>query len=101
MEDEEEHFSDVPLEEEKDEEPTEDGDELENVAGSDREEVTGSDRKSRQQYRGLHRNPLFCGAEHTCLWELERVRRTHHPHHIHYFLCATYSSLWLEVPQVK
>jgi ribosome biogenesis protein MAK21 len=79
VEDEEEHFSDVPLEEEKDEEPTEDGDELENVAGSDREEVTGSDRKSRQQYRGLHRNPLFCGAEHTCLWELERLSEHYHP----------------------
>ena len=25
-----------------------------------------------------HRNPLHCGAENTCLWELERVRP--HPH---------------------
>ena len=25
-------------------------------------------------YRGLHRNPLYCRAETSCLWELERVR---------------------------
>lgn len=27
----------------------------------------------RQQYRVGHRNPLYCGAERTCLWELASV----------------------------
>lgn len=27
-----------------------------------------------QNYDPLHRNPLFCGADHTTLWELQRVR---------------------------
>lgn len=30
--------------------------------------------KSLQSYDPLHRNPLFCGADHTTLWELQRVR---------------------------
>ena len=29
--------------------------------------------KSRDTYDPLHRNPLFCGADHTTLWELQRV----------------------------
>lgn len=27
-----------------------------------------------QSYDPLHRNPLFCGADHTTLWELQMVR---------------------------
>ena len=30
--------------------------------------------QGRQQYRVGHRNPLYCGAERTCLWELASVR---------------------------
>ena len=29
--------------------------------------------QGRQQYRVGHRNPLYCGAERTCLWELASV----------------------------
>lgn len=29
--------------------------------------------KNLQSYDPLHRNPLFCGADHTTLWELEKV----------------------------
>ena len=36
-----------------------------------------SGRKSLESYDPLHRNPLYCGADHTTLWELQRVRNTH------------------------
>ncbi|XP_075993392.1 CCAAT/enhancer-binding protein zeta isoform X2 [Genypterus blacodes] len=34
--------------------------------------------RSFTKYDPLHRNPLFCGADHTALWELHRL--THHFH---------------------
>ncbi|KAK1889536.1 CCAAT/enhancer-binding protein zeta [Dissostichus eleginoides] len=35
--------------------------------------------KSIQSYDPLHRNPLFCGADHTTLWELQRLAAHFHP----------------------
>ncbi|KAK9531906.1 hypothetical protein VZT92_011298 [Zoarces viviparus] len=35
--------------------------------------------KSQQSYDPLHRNPLFCGADHTTLWELQRLSVHFHP----------------------
>ncbi|XP_041661344.1 CCAAT/enhancer-binding protein zeta [Cheilinus undulatus] len=35
--------------------------------------------KSIQSYDPLHRNPLFCGADHTTLWELQRLSLHFHP----------------------
>ncbi|XP_017293779.1 CCAAT/enhancer-binding protein zeta [Kryptolebias marmoratus] len=36
-------------------------------------------RGSSQNYDPLHRNPLFCGADHTSLWELHRLAQNFHP----------------------
>ena len=80
-EDEEEHFSDVPLEGDCDP-PMVDGEGL--------KEGTEDSRQERERgYRGLNRNPLYCRAEHSCLWELEKVRiapttpnHAYHTHHI-------------------
>ncbi|XP_024146780.1 CCAAT/enhancer-binding protein zeta [Oryzias melastigma] len=36
-------------------------------------------RKSSEQYDPLHRNPLYCGADHTTLWELQRLAQHFHP----------------------
>ncbi|XP_033504858.2 CCAAT/enhancer-binding protein zeta [Epinephelus lanceolatus] len=35
--------------------------------------------QSKQSYDPLHRNPLFCGADHTTLWELQRLAVHFHP----------------------
>ncbi|TDH00768.1 hypothetical protein EPR50_G00191810 [Perca flavescens] len=35
--------------------------------------------KSSHRYDPLHRNPLFCGADHTTLWELQRLAVHFHP----------------------
>uniref|UniRef100_A0A8C8FLT6 CCAAT/enhancer-binding protein zeta n=1 Tax=Oncorhynchus tshawytscha TaxID=74940 RepID=A0A8C8FLT6_ONCTS len=35
--------------------------------------------KSMDTYDPLHRNPLFCGADHTTLWELQRLSAHFHP----------------------
>ncbi|XP_071324200.1 CCAAT/enhancer-binding protein zeta [Trachinotus anak] len=35
--------------------------------------------KSLQSYDPLHRNPLFCGADHSTLWELQRLALHFHP----------------------
>ncbi|XP_068454855.1 CCAAT/enhancer-binding protein zeta [Clinocottus analis] len=35
--------------------------------------------KSIKSYDPLHRNPLFCGADHTTLWELQRLSVHFHP----------------------
>ncbi|XP_075326920.1 CCAAT/enhancer-binding protein zeta [Odontesthes bonariensis] len=36
-------------------------------------------RKSSESYDPLHRNPLYCGADHTTLWELQRLALHFHP----------------------
>ncbi|CAJ1077686.1 LOW QUALITY PROTEIN: CCAAT/enhancer-binding protein zeta [Xyrichtys novacula] len=35
--------------------------------------------KTKQSYDPLHRNPLFCGADHATLWELHRLSQHFHP----------------------
>nr|XP_057937465.1 CCAAT/enhancer-binding protein zeta isoform X2 [Doryrhamphus excisus] len=35
--------------------------------------------KCMEKYDPLHRNPLFCGADHTTLWELQRLSLHFHP----------------------
>ncbi|XP_023855541.1 CCAAT/enhancer-binding protein zeta isoform X1 [Salvelinus sp. IW2-2015] len=35
--------------------------------------------KSIETYDPFHRNPLFCGADHTTLWELQRLSAHFHP----------------------
>ncbi|XP_037541965.1 CCAAT/enhancer-binding protein zeta [Nematolebias whitei] len=35
--------------------------------------------QSSEKYDPLHRNPLFCGADHTSLWELHRLAQNFHP----------------------
>ncbi|XP_062323286.1 CCAAT/enhancer-binding protein zeta isoform X1 [Osmerus eperlanus] len=35
--------------------------------------------KSVETYNPLHRNPLFCGADHTTLWELQKLAAHFHP----------------------
>lgn len=32
--------------------------------------------KSVQSYDLLHRNPLFCGADRSTLWELQKVKKS-------------------------
>ena len=75
-EDEEEHFSDVPLEEDSDP-PMVDGEGLKEVTEDNKQE-------HERRYRGLDRNPLYCRAEHSCLWELEKVSHTNHACHTHH-----------------
>lgn len=43
------------------------------VATSKLTESPGVRLGGRQQYLMSHRNPLYCGAEGTCLWELANV----------------------------
>ena len=69
-------YRDVPTNQEEDEEAKEEsGDDDEGVGGEDggvarqrngRGEVGSS-------YRISHRNPQYCGAENSCLWELKEV----------------------------
>ena len=64
-EDEEEHFQDAP----------EEGTETEQGSKGHKSDDNSGGGSS---YRGLHRNPLYCHAETSCLWELERVRGCTH-----------------------
>jgi len=64
---EEEHFKDVPLEEETVQLTEEDNDK--NADG-----LQNSCEDSRKVlYLPTARNPLYCKAEHSCLWELAMV----------------------------
>lgn len=36
--------------------------------------VSCAGRKDMQMYDPIHRNPLYCGANHSTLWELQKVR---------------------------
>ncbi|XP_061610516.1 CCAAT/enhancer-binding protein zeta [Phyllopteryx taeniolatus] len=88
----EESFKDLPDEKEDD-----DDDEEEHFTDADKvEEATASVQKSKpaaswvhhqnlegskqvKTYELLHRNPLFCGADHSALWELHRLALHFHP----------------------
>ncbi|XP_076612761.1 CCAAT/enhancer-binding protein zeta isoform X2 [Chaetodon auriga] len=89
-EEEEEEFKDLAEEDDDDEEERfVDADKLEEGASAEAEgakpaaswvhhqNLEGG--KSLQSYDPLHRNPLFCGADHTTLWELQRLARHFHP----------------------
>ncbi|MEE6475242.1 hypothetical protein FKM82_010667 [Ascaphus truei] len=82
--DEEEHFHDMP-----------DDDEQENINGNEDEEILKSGNtvtsaswihqqtlqgiKNLGHYQPLDRNPLFCGADNTSLWELKKLSEHFHP----------------------
>ncbi|XP_071394844.1 CCAAT/enhancer-binding protein zeta [Centroberyx affinis] len=90
---EEENFKDLAEEEEEDDDEEErfvDADKLEEGASAEAGEgakptaswvhhqnLEGG--KSVETYDPLHRNPLFCGADHTTLWELQRLSLHFHP----------------------
>ncbi|XP_040920551.1 CCAAT/enhancer-binding protein zeta isoform X2 [Toxotes jaculatrix] len=90
---EEEEFKDLAEEKEEDDDDEEehfvDADKLEEGASAEAEgaKPTASwvhhqnleGGKSMQSYDPLHRNPLFCGADHATLWELQRLALHFHP----------------------
>uniref|UniRef100_A0A6Q2YD33 CCAAT/enhancer-binding protein zeta n=1 Tax=Esox lucius TaxID=8010 RepID=A0A6Q2YD33_ESOLU len=86
---EEEKFKDLKEEEDDD-------DEEERFVDADKEEEEPSEKRPEElkpmasswvhhqnleggKYDPLHRNPLFCGADHTTLWELHRLAAHFHP----------------------
>ncbi|XP_041815058.1 CCAAT/enhancer-binding protein zeta [Chelmon rostratus] len=89
---EEEEFKDLAEEYDDDDDEEErfvDADKLEEGASAEAEEAKPAASwvhhqnleggKSLQSYDPLHRNPLFCGADHTTLWELQRLSLHFHP----------------------
>ncbi|XP_035534472.1 CCAAT/enhancer-binding protein zeta [Morone saxatilis] len=89
---EEEEFKDLAEENDDDDDEEErfvDADKLEEGASAETEEAKPAASwvhhqnleggKSMQNYDPLHRNPLFCGADHTTLWELQRLSLHFHP----------------------
>ncbi|XP_026174337.1 CCAAT/enhancer-binding protein zeta [Mastacembelus armatus] len=86
---EEESFKDLAEEEEEEEERFVDADKQEEGVSVEAEEpkpmaswvhhqnLEGA--RSVQSYDPLHRNPLYCGADHTTLWELQRLALHFHP----------------------
>ncbi|XP_059212983.1 CCAAT/enhancer-binding protein zeta [Centropristis striata] len=91
---EEEEFKDLAEEDEDDDEEERfvDADKQEETEKSEKSEPTEpkpaaswvhhqnlEGGKSIQSYDPLHRNPLFCGADHTTLWELQRLSVHFHP----------------------
>ena len=89
--DEDEHFVDIPDENTNNElnnnnETNEDND----MSQGDAEEKTAPKKPALQQeantnsYRPKDRNPLYCGAEHSCLWELVRLSHHYHPSVCHF-----------------
>ncbi|KAM7368335.1 hypothetical protein PAMP_014562 [Pampus punctatissimus] len=92
---EEEEFKDLAEEKDDDDDDDDeeerfvDADKLEEGTSAKAEEVkpTASwvhhqnmeGRKSQQSYDPLHRNPLFCSADHTTLWEIQRLALHFHP----------------------
>ncbi|CAH2306984.1 CCAAT enhancer-binding zeta [Pelobates cultripes] len=79
-EDDEEHFCDAPDEEDDEQEqkktltsPTKDN------AGSWIHQQTLQGLKNANSYDPLNRNPLFCGADNTSLWELRKLSDHFHP----------------------
>ncbi|XP_060947700.1 CCAAT/enhancer-binding protein zeta [Limanda limanda] len=87
---EEEEFKDLAGEDDDDEEERfVDADKLEEGASAEKVEpkpaaswvhhqnLEGG--KKQQIYDPLHRNPLYCGADHTTLWELQRLTLHFHP----------------------
>ncbi|XP_031607434.1 CCAAT/enhancer-binding protein zeta isoform X1 [Oreochromis aureus] len=88
---EEEAFKDLAADEEDDDEEERfvDADKLEEQTNTEGEEVKPAASwvhhqnlegiKSVQTYDPLHRNPLFCGADRSTLWELQKLALHFHP----------------------
>ncbi|XP_070782546.1 CCAAT/enhancer-binding protein zeta [Enoplosus armatus] len=89
---EEEEFKDLAEENDDDDEEERfvDADKLEEGASAETEEAKPAaswvhhqnlegGKKSMQSYDPLHRNPLYSGADHTTLWELQRLSLHFHP----------------------
>ncbi|XP_034755237.1 CCAAT/enhancer-binding protein zeta isoform X2 [Etheostoma cragini] len=90
---EEEEFKDLAEEKDDDEDDEEerfvDADKLEEGASLETEKAKPTASwvhhqnleggKSVHSYDPLHRNPLFCGADHSTLWELQRLAVHYHP----------------------
>uniref|UniRef100_A0A1A7WGZ9 CCAAT/enhancer-binding protein zeta n=1 Tax=Iconisemion striatum TaxID=60296 RepID=A0A1A7WGZ9_9TELE len=76
-EDEEEEFKD--LKEEEQEENEEEGGARIKPTASWVHHQNLEGRRSSQNYDPLHRNPRFCGADHSSLWELHRLSLHFHP----------------------
>ncbi|XP_056150741.1 CCAAT/enhancer-binding protein zeta [Lampris incognitus] len=86
---EEENFKDLAEEEDDEEERFVDADKMEEGQSTEAEpcrpaaswvhhqNLEGG--KSRETYDPLHRNPLYCGADHSTLWELQRLSLHFHP----------------------
>uniref|UniRef100_A0A7N8WNQ8 CCAAT/enhancer-binding protein zeta n=1 Tax=Mastacembelus armatus TaxID=205130 RepID=A0A7N8WNQ8_9TELE len=85
---EEESFKDLAEEEEEEEERFVDADKQEEGVSVEAEEPKPMASWVHHQnlegviidsYDPLHRNPLYCGADHTTLWELQRLALHFHP----------------------
>ena len=59
----EEEFKDVPMED----------DDTEGLSPQPEERASGSMKDTQTSYLPKARNPLYCKAEHSCLWELVMV----------------------------
>jgi len=87
-EDDEEHFVDIPSDEDNDsyttpQDLTTHGGEsqahrVNTPKGPSTEASLGGTQRS-QTYKPHQRNPLFSGAENSCLWELDRLSKHYHP----------------------
>ena len=102
--DEEEHFVDIP-------DPDENNNpgEMAELENNDDEETSGEKNTEPQpsggpspdtpllgaaggpgsratKYDPHHRSPLYCGAEHSCVWELTRLALHYHPSVVHFAL---------------
>ncbi|KAM9316709.1 CCAAT/enhancer-binding protein zeta [Gastrophryne carolinensis] len=78
--DEEEHFVDLPDDDDSENEGIGDGNREQNQSkdkGSSQMEQKGSN--TFRHYDPINRNPLFCGADNTCLWELKQLSEHFHP----------------------
>ena len=86
--DDEEHFVDIPSDEENNNFTTPQdisthGDESQaHRVDTPKNPTTGVNlggAQRSQMYKPHQRNPLFSGAENSCLWELNRLSRHYHP----------------------
>ena len=80
--DDEEHFVDIPDSENDEENGCETKDETQNGAKNETSANGGArtvhDDKTKA-YQPQIRNPLYCGAERSCIWELIRMSQHYHP----------------------
>ncbi|XP_075718425.1 CCAAT/enhancer-binding protein zeta [Rhinoderma darwinii] len=86
--DEEEHFCDLPDDDEEDgDDNTTDKDKACTAIDASKNLPSGSwvhqqslqGLKNSSQYDPMNRNPLFCGADNTSVWELKKLSEHYHP----------------------